>query len=117
MASTKTRKSQSSADERRSDRRYRIQAQLEYKLFRRRRVIATGRGQTVNVSSTGILFESDQPLPEGCDIELSIMWPVHLNDTAGLKLCVTGRIVRAQDNCIAVRAGQHEFRTWRIDKV
>jgi hypothetical protein len=96
---------------RRVDRRYPIDAELEYKLIHDRNVFETGRGKTINVSSSGILFESERALPPGMQIELSIAWPARLADAVALKLCVSGRTVRAQDNCTAVQIQRHTFRT------
>jgi hypothetical protein len=96
---------------RRVDRRYPIDAELEYKLIHGRNVFQTGEGRTINVSSSGILFESRRALPPGMEIELSIAWPARLGDAVALKLCVCGRTVRAQDNCTAVQIQRHTFRT------
>ena len=99
-----------SESDRRSWPRYPFEAALEYRLIRGRKV-STGRGKTVNVSSRGVLFQSDKPLAAGAQIELAIAWPALLNDAAGLTLHVTGRTVRSQENCAAVRILRYEFRT------
>ncbi|HEV3199775.1 MAG TPA: hypothetical protein VGZ73_17850 [Bryobacteraceae bacterium] len=96
---------------RRVDRRYPIDAELEYKLIYERNVFETGQGKTINVSSSGILFESERALPPGMEIELSIAWPARLGDAVRLKLCVSGRTVRAQGKCTAVLIQRHIFRT------
>jgi hypothetical protein len=101
------------AGDRRSDRRYDITLELRWKLIRRRRVLDTGTGTTLDLSSGGILFESERQLPAGGSIELSISWPVMLNNVAPLQLVVTGRVVRAAGRRAAIRMVQHEFRTQR----
>ena len=68
--------------DRREDRRYAIELGLKYKLIRRRRVLETGKGFTVDLSSGGILFEAERPLPLGLNVELLIDWPVLLHNTA-----------------------------------
>ena len=45
------------AGDRREDRRYQLQLECKWKLIRRRRVLDTGTGLTVDVSSGGLLFE------------------------------------------------------------
>jgi hypothetical protein len=70
-----------------------------------------GRGQTVNMSSTGVLFTTDQELMPGRRIELSISWPAQLNDTCKLKLVAKGRVVRAEAGKAALEIQQYEFRT------
>jgi hypothetical protein len=97
--------------DRRQDRRYRIHLDLRWKLIRRRRVLDTGVGQTVDLSSGGILFDPGRPLPVGLNVELSISWPVLLRNEAPMQLIVSGKIVRAGQNRIAVAMVQHEFRT------
>jgi hypothetical protein len=97
--------------DRRQDRRYRIHLDLRWKLIRRRRVLDTGVGQTVDLSSGGILFDPGRSLPVGLNVELAISWPVLLRNEAPMQLIVSGRIVRAGQNRIAVSISQHEFRT------
>ena len=96
---------------RRSHRRYPMQVDLEYKLLDGKKVLKTGAGRTLNLSSSGILFESGESLPIATAIRLSIAWPAQLNDRVGLTLCVMGRTVRSSGNCTAVEILSHEFRT------
>jgi hypothetical protein len=100
--------------ERRSDRRYDLALNVRWKLIRRRRVLDSGTGKTVDVSSGGLLLETDRELPSGLNIELSISWPVLLHNVAPLQLVVAGRVVRATGQRIGVRMTQHEFRTMSI---
>jgi c-di-GMP-binding flagellar brake protein YcgR len=97
--------------DRRRDRRYGIHLDLRWKLIRRRRVLETGVGQTVDLSSGGILFVSGRTLPVGLNVELAITWPVLLRNEAPMQLIVSGRIVRTSANGTAVEMVQHEFRT------
>src|SRR3954471_23764732 len=82
------------AGDRREDRRYGIHLEVKWKLIRRRRVLDTGTGKTLDLSSGGLLFEPGRHLPAGLNVELSIAWPVMLHDVAPLQLVVSGRIVR-----------------------
>src|SRR3954470_22339881 len=97
--------------DRREDRRYGIHLEVKWKLIRRRRVLDTGTGKTLDLSSGGLLFDPGRHLPEGLNVELSITWPVLLHNVAPLQLVVSGRIVRASARSVAVRTVQHEFRT------
>lgn len=97
--------------ERRSDRRYELALTVRWRLIRRRRVLDSGTGTTVDVSSGGLLLETCRELATGLMIELSIAWPVLLHNVAPLQLVVVGRVVRAQGRRVAVRMVQHEFRT------
>jgi len=99
------------AGDRRQDRRYDIELQLRWKLIRRRRLLDNGLGRTIDLSSGGLLFDAGRPLPVGLNVELSIAWPVLLRESAPLQLVVNGRIVRSNNNRVALRMVQHEFRT------
>lgn len=93
-------------------RRYPITLKVEYKLINKGRVERVGTGQTINISSGGIYFEPDTPLPANGPIELVLDWPFLLDKVCGLKLVMRGRIVRRDVNGIAIEARQHEFRTF-----
>ena len=97
--------------ERRKDRRYHLQLELKWKLIRRRRLLDTGTGRTIDVSSGGIRFDAGRQLPEGLNVELSISWPVLLRNVAQMQLVATGKIVRCDGREVAMQTVQHEFRT------
>ena len=99
------------AGDRRQDRRYQLHLDVKWKLIRRRRVLDTGTGQTIDMSSGGILFDAGRSLPEGLNVELSITWPVLLHNVAPMQLVASGRIVRSVGGKIAIHTVQHEFRT------
>lgn len=99
------------AGDRRRDRRYELELDLRWKLIRRRRLLESGEGRTLDVSSGGILFDAGRPLPTGLNVELSLAWPVMLHSVAPLQLLVYGKIVRSDGRHTAVRMVQHEFRT------
>jgi len=99
------------AGDRRADRRYDLKLELRWKLIRRQRLLDSGSGTSVDISSGGILFDAGRPLPLGLNVELSISWPVLLHNTAPLQLIVSGRIMRISGNCAAIQMLQHEFRT------
>jgi hypothetical protein len=71
----------------------------------------SGSGHTLNVSSGGVLFESNHRMRPGAAVELAIVWPALLSKIAGLTLWVTGRVVRVEQNRAAVVIKRHEFRT------
>jgi hypothetical protein len=84
---------------------------LRWKLIHRKRVLDTGEGSTLDLSSAGIRFESGRVLPVGLNVELAISWPVLLRGITPTQLVVHGRIVRSEGGQIAIRMIQHEFRT------
>ena len=99
------------AGNRRQNRRYDLHLEVKWKLIRRRRVLETGSGQTLDISSGGIRFDAGRPLPPGLNVELSVTWPVLLHNVAPMQLVVAGRIVRSTGGKIAVQTTQNEFRT------
>jgi hypothetical protein len=103
---------ESISGERRRDKRYGMQLQLRWKLIRRRRLIDTGTGCTVNMSSGGLRFEGGREMPAGLNVELAISWPVLLLNVAPMQLFITGRILRSGDGWAAIRTVTHEFRTF-----
>lgn len=97
--------------DRRHDRRYDLHLEVRWKLIRRKRVLEAGTGRTLDLSSGGILFETDRPLPIGLNVELSVAWPVMLHNVAPMQLVIAGRIVRSVGEKTAAQMVQHEFRT------
>src|SRR5262249_5910527 len=97
--------------DRRDDRRYGIALELRWKLVRRRKVLDSGMGRTLDLSSGGVLFDAGRQLPMGLNVELSIAWPALLHNFAPMQLAVSGRIVRTHGNRTAIHMNQHEFRT------
>ena len=97
--------------ERRGERRYELELEVQWKLVHRRRVLDTGTGRTRDVSSHGVLFETGRALPLGSHVEASITWPARLHGVAHLKLVAAGRVVRSEAGVTAIRMVQHEFRT------
>jgi hypothetical protein len=97
--------------ERRKSRRFPIRCKLQFKMLSKRSAILGGNGETVNISSSGLLFTSDCDPPVGSRVELSIDWPVQLNEKCLLKLVAQGRIIRHESNKFAVKISSHEFRT------
>jgi len=98
------------AERRKSD-RFPIVRNLNYRLISGRRVLVTGKGETVDVSSKGVLFTAETPLPVGKRLELEISWPAQLDGKCALKLVARGKIVRCRDNRVAVAIEKYEFRT------
>lgn len=95
--------------DRRFTRRYPITVDLEYKAVGNDGTTIVGFGRTLNLSTSGVLFESDQPLQHGMRIELAIAWPALLNGSLALNLRLCGRVARSERNTCAIRIREHEF--------
>ena len=77
----------------------------------------SGSGETVNVSSRGVLFTTNEELRRGQWVELSISWPAQLDSQIGLQLVARGPVVRTEVGRVAMAIHQHEFRTQGAPRV
>ena len=96
--------------DRRATSRFPLQEEVQYKLVNRSAKI-TGSGKTLNIGSSGILFTTEERLPLGRTVEISVNWPARLGGTCPLKFVALGRVVRADADKAAVRIERYEFRT------
>src|ERR1700734_316494 len=97
--------------ERRTKRRFQIEQDVRYKMLYGQRIAETGVGKTMNISSGGIWFTTEALLTSGMPIELSVTWPVLLNDSCPMKLMIYGCVVRRNERGAAVAIERYEFRT------
>src|SRR5689334_8115692 len=97
--------------ERRQKRRFRIEQDVRYKMLYGQRIAETGTGRTANISSGGVWFTTESMLTTGMPIELSMNWPVLLNDSCPMKLMIYGCVVRSNEKGAAVAIERYEFRT------
>jgi len=97
--------------DRRSADRFPIEREVRYKVLSKKSADEAGQGRTINMSSTGILFPTDQLLLPGRRLELAINWPAQLNNQTPLKLVARGRVTRYEAGRAAIEIQQYEFRT------
>ena len=97
--------------DRRHSVRFPIEREVRFRILSKRNPEGNGDGKTVNISSSGVLFTSEQVLLPGRRLELSISWPAQLNNKCALKLVARGRIVRFEEGRAAMEIQQYEFRT------
>jgi len=107
MGSTATVKTR----ERRQTSRYPVREDLTYKVLHSKYESISGAGATLNISSNGILFTTEEMLPVGRTVELSMNWPVRLDGTCALKFVAIGRVVRAEADQAVVRIERYQFKT------
>ncbi|HEY1243149.1 MAG TPA: PilZ domain-containing protein [Bryobacteraceae bacterium] len=96
--------------DRRLTSRFPLQQELRYHLIHSRRACA-GTGETVDISSKGILFTTTERLPMGSLVEIAMHWPARLNGNCLLQFVATGRVVRSDSRTAALRIQRYEFRT------
>jgi hypothetical protein len=97
--------------ERRIKRRFRIDQEVRYKMLYGQRIAETGVGRTLNISSGGVWFSTENMLTSGMPVELSMNWPVLLNDSCPMKLMIYGCVIRSNEKGAAVAIERYEFRT------
>jgi hypothetical protein len=97
--------------ERRTKRRFAIDQEVRYKMLYGQRIAETGVGRTLNISSGGVWFTTENMLTSGMPIELSMNWPVLLNDSCPMKLMIYGCVIRSNEKGAAVAIERYEFRT------
>lgn len=94
--------------ERRAGYRYPVSLDLSYRDLTGKKV--TGQGTTINISSSGILFAAEHPLPVHTNVELMLRWPVLLDNEVPLQLRVNGKVMRSDGTRAAIEILQYEFR-------
>src|SRR5215472_1116306 len=101
--------STSVAAERRHKIRYPVQLAAFYRLLGP--VALSGVGETLNVSSSGILLTCRDTLAVGGRIEVILQWPSMLDASVPLQLVTRGRIIRTRGMTYGIRFTHHQFRT------
>jgi signal transduction histidine kinase len=102
--------------DRRAKSRYPIECELEYHVLRSlksRKPISTNTGNTIDFSSDGVLFYTQEPLCLGAAIQVILNWPATLDGRIPLRLYILGNVVRSDRDRAAVRIVSHEFRLAR----
>ena len=97
--------------ERRGTNRFPVREDVRYRVVHSKSLGITGSGTTLNIGSGGILFTTEERLPLGRTVELSVNWPARLDGTCPLQFVAMGRVVRSEDRQAAVRIDRYEFRT------
>ena len=98
-------------NERRSNFRFAIQREVRYKMLEDGAMAASGTGQTINLGSGGVAFAAEQPLTPGAFVEVSISWPVLLDQTCLMRLVGFGRVLRSSGKKTICSIDKYEFRT------
>ena len=95
--------------DRRMQKRYPIELELEYKFLKNGKVISAGAGRTGNISSGGVLFHAAEGIPQGASVELAVRWPAVLGDAPFVELCIYGQLVRSDSHGLAMRMSKYHF--------
>jgi hypothetical protein len=95
--------------DRRLQRRYPIELDLEFRIIDEDKVVSTGAGKTGNISSGGVLFHAAEGVPNGPHVELAVRWPAVLGNAPFLELRIFGRLVRNDSQGVAMRMTRYHF--------
>jgi len=98
--------------ERRAGRRYPLKMHAAYRLLLREdgRILSQARGQTVDISHTGLRLDTLKPYPIGATAEIVIEWPNATDDRPPVQLRVVGWVVRSDEHGTAVKILRHSFK-------
>jgi len=97
--------------ERRGTGRFPVREDVRYRVVHSKASKVSGIGVTLNIGSGGILFTTQEKLPVGRTVEISVDWPARLGGTCPLQFVATGRVMRAESDQAAVRIERYEFKT------
>ena len=107
---------QNGSQERRSKVRFPVRLNVRYRTVLEPQFFGTG--QTLNMSSGGLLIASQQPLVRaGVRLQITIEWPLLLQGITPLQLRAACQVVRCQGELFAVRLERYQFRTRKREKV
>ncbi len=95
--------------DRRLQRRYPLELDLEFKIVDGDTVVSAGAGRTGNISSGGVFFHADDDVSDGSNVELSVRWPAVLGNTPFIELRISGRLVRHDASGVAMRMSKYQF--------
>jgi hypothetical protein len=96
--------------ERRSKARYPVKLTVRYRTIGRSNTV-NGVGQTLNMSSGGLLVSAEHEMPAGLRLEVNVEWPLLLDGTVPLQLVAHGKVVRGGESEFAISFAQYQFRT------
>ena len=104
------------AADRRTNARFPCRLAVSYQTLEHPIFSGQGTSETLNVSSKGLLFTSNEKFEAGQLVQVSLDWPALLENQIPLKLVAEGRIVRNSSGQTAMTIDKYEFRTRRIPK-
>jgi hypothetical protein len=96
--------------ERRSKARYPVKLTVRYRTVGRHQTV-NGVGQTLNMSSGGLLVSAQHEVSAGLRLEVNVEWPLLLNGNVPLQLVAYGKVVRCGGSMFAIAFAQYQFRT------
>ena len=102
-----------SGADRRMNARFPCRLAVSYQALEHPFLSGVATSETLNISSKGLLFSTEEALQPGQRLQVSVDWPARLENQVPLKLVAEGRIVRNLNGQAAMRIDKYEFRTRR----
>src|SRR5271170_7525149 len=102
-------------NERRAKSRYPLELKVRYQTMGAAGPVA-GVGQTLNMSSSGMLLTCGSDIAEGVRLRIFIEWPSLLNGTTPLQLITVGTVVRCTEVGVSIAFESYQFRTMSRSK-
>jgi CheY-like chemotaxis protein len=99
--------------DRRTNARFPCHLAVSYQALEHPFFSGVATSETLNISSKGLLFATEEALQPGQLLQVSVDWPARLENQVPLKLVAEGRIVRNLNGLAAMRIDKYEFRTRR----
>jgi DNA-binding NarL/FixJ family response regulator len=99
--------------DRRTNARFPCRLAVSYQALEHPFFSGVATSETLNISSKGVLFATEEALQPGQLLQVSVDWPARLENQVPLKLVAEGRIVRNLNGLAAMRIDKYEFRTRR----
>jgi hypothetical protein len=99
------------ANERRTSRRFPLRLAIKYRWLGSSTGSDWASSESLNISSSGLLFTTSEALSPGQAVEAFIAWPVWLDKRIPLKLVIRGPVVRNVGDQSAIRFERYEFKT------
>jgi hypothetical protein len=84
---------------------------MRFKLIENDIVIGSGAGVTIDLGSGGVAFLAANPLKIDTFVEISISWPVKLDDQCPVRLVTYGKVLRCEGPRTVCSIDKYEFRT------
>ena len=97
--------------DRRGTSRFPVQEEIRYRVLHAKGAPTNGVGTTLDIGSGGILFTTEDRLPMGRLVEVSVNWPVRLGGSCRLQFVAVGKVVRSEAGKAAVRIERYQFKT------
>jgi CheY-like chemotaxis protein len=102
--------------DRRTNARFPCRLAVSYQALEHPFLSGVTTSETLNISSKGLLFSTEEALQPGQLLQVSVDWPARLENQVPLKLVAEGRIVRNLNGQAAMRIDKYEFRTRRAPR-